>query len=220
MNDQGRGPEARRACFFRGFRRTRRGGVRPDIAAVDTPDVPVDEAVLVEPVAQAVEDLVERAVGRPSPEAVVDALPRAVALGHVAPGRPALEHPHHAVEGGAVVVPTPAGLRLGHQRPDQIPLPVGQLVSSLRWHPASCPEAGSVASIRKTPSPKITPGATRSCAKNRSRQTRPSSHARRKSAFVRTVAGASFGAAFFSKPDVVFGGLLGAWVGYDATPNR
>jgi hypothetical protein len=115
--------------FF--FRRPggRAGGA--DVGAVDAEQLGVDEAPFVEPQLQPLDNAVEQAAVAHPPEAVVDGLPGAEALGQVAPGGAGVEPPEDAVEHKAVVLPLAARLgRLrGEEGSEQLPLLVGEFVS-------------------------------------------------------------------------------------------
>lgn len=56
--------------------------------------------------------------------------PRTIALGHIPPGRPGPELPHDPVQDPAVIQPLAPSQRLGQQRPDELPLGIGQLMAT------------------------------------------------------------------------------------------
>src|SRR5438128_1486031 len=73
--------------------------------AVETPQIAVDEARLIELEQQSVKDLGPGAVLTPAVEAVVDGLPGAVTLRRVGPGGASMQVPKDAGNEGAVVLP-------------------------------------------------------------------------------------------------------------------
>jgi len=65
--------------------------------AIEAPQVAVDEAGLVQVQQQGIEDFGPGAVLAPAVEAVVDGLPRAIALGSVGPGGAGMQVPKYTV---------------------------------------------------------------------------------------------------------------------------
>src|SRR6516164_4099132 len=138
----------------------RPGGSRPGPidGGIDTPQVPLDEAAMIQPQQQGVEDLGPSAVLAPAVEAVVDGLPGAVALGGVLPGRAGVQVPEDAVDQRAVVLPRMAGLAVveavGEERFHPSPLLVGEVETITHgWPPSGnlpSRDKGSTFIIRKT----------------------------------------------------------------------
>src|SRR6185369_4727414 len=89
---------------------------RTHVRAVDAPQVPIDPAVLVQTHLQAMEDRIQRAIASPADEAVVNALPAAVALGHLTPLSAAVQNPEDPVERQTVVVPLTAAAAVARQQ--------------------------------------------------------------------------------------------------------
>lgn len=77
--------------------------VRMDVRAVLVDDAPIDTPVLVQAHMQGTQGPVEKPLARPSSVASVDRLPMPVAIRHVTPLRPGVEHPEHPVEECAVI---------------------------------------------------------------------------------------------------------------------
>src|SRR3954453_12502042 len=73
--------------------------------AVETPQLAIDEARLVELEQESVKDLGPGAVLAPTIEAVVDGLPGAVTFRRVGPGGASMQVPKNAVNEGAMVLP-------------------------------------------------------------------------------------------------------------------
>src|SRR4051794_23374255 len=123
------------AFFFRPGRRP----AGPDDGAIDTPEVVIDEALVVQLVQQRGDNVNPGAVLAPGVEAVPDGLPRPVTLGEVTPGGAGMQDPQDAVDDGAVVPGGPPGLTVvgwvGKQRRDPLPLPVRQFVAAHGWPP-------------------------------------------------------------------------------------
>src|SRR5262249_54151286 len=86
------------------------GGIdEPQLAAQLAAPLPVFEPVR--------EDPGPRAVTGPAPEATVNRLPRSVAIGDVAPGRPRVQSPGDAVEDTPVILPRSAApILMGRRR--------------------------------------------------------------------------------------------------------
>jgi hypothetical protein len=80
----------------------------PNHNAIDTPQIPVQDAVSIEPALQGLEDAVERTVFSIASEPAIHDLPGAIGLGQVAPGGTAAQPPRHAVEDGPVLLPLAA----------------------------------------------------------------------------------------------------------------
>lgn len=79
------------------------------------------------------DDAVERAVGAPASEALVDGLPGAEALGHVPPLGTGLHDPEHTVEHEPVVFPLASGpFGTLEEVGDAYPLTVGEGVTTRR----------------------------------------------------------------------------------------
>ena len=118
-----------------------------DARAVDVEPRPIDTAKFVDLQVQRFEDAIKNPFARPAVVTIKDTLEVSVARRHVAPRRAAVEHLEHAVEGGAVVVPSPAGSScFWHERLDPSPRRVGQVVTS---HP--CVSWGEATSSGFTP---------------------------------------------------------------------
>lgn len=69
---------------------------------------------------------VERPVRRPPAKTRMQRGPWTVTLGHIPPGRPGPELPHDPVQDPAVPPPH----RRGQQRPDELPLGIGQFMAT------------------------------------------------------------------------------------------
>ena len=111
------------------FPRARGDPMRPDGAAVDTPELPVEPAGGVEVALERLDDAVPQPLPGPAPEARVHRGPRPVALGEVAPRAPGRVAEEHAVEDEPVIpVVRPRGGLRGEQRRDAPPLRVGELM--------------------------------------------------------------------------------------------
>src|SRR5437764_7888875 len=115
--------------FF--FRRPGRRAGGPDGGAVDAEQVRVDQPGLAQPELEAPDDAVEQAGLAEGVEPVVDGLPGAEPIRQVPPRGAGVQPPEDAVEHGAVVPPLPARPdRPGREeRPQEVPLGVGQFVS-------------------------------------------------------------------------------------------
>jgi hypothetical protein len=109
--------------------RARGDAMRPDVAAVDAPESPVDLAGRVQLTLERREDAVPEPLARPASEARVHGRPRPVAVGEVAPLAPGRVAVEHAVEHRPVIpVVGPACLRRRQEGRDARPLCLGQLV--------------------------------------------------------------------------------------------
>src|SRR5262249_45887119 len=124
------------------------GAGSPNDGGIDQPQVTVDEALLVQPQQEGVEDLGPGAVLAPAVAAGVDRLRRAVAVGDVRPGGAGVQAPQDAVDDGAVVfprVPRPAAVvAVGEEGGDELPLGVGEFVAVHGWPPLGNRPAGQL----------------------------------------------------------------------------
>jgi len=103
--------------------------VGPDDGAVDGEQLEVDLAGVHLPCLQVLQNALPQAAARPAAEAVIDRLPRAEALGDVAPTAAVGEHPQDGVDHPPVVLPLAAALAVGWQKVlDLGPLFIGKLV--------------------------------------------------------------------------------------------
>ena len=102
--------------------------VGADDGAIDMVQVPVKAPLGVGVLLEAGQHGVEDAGALPQPEAAVDCLPGAIALGYVAPGGAGAQDPEHGAEHEPMVLggAPPPTLSLGQQGADALPLRIGQ----------------------------------------------------------------------------------------------
>src|SRR5262245_1780575 len=123
------------------FPRPGGGSAGADDGGVDKPQLAVDEAFIVQPEQQSVENLGPGAVLAPAVEAVVDGLPGSVTLRGVRPGSAGVQVPENAVDKGAMILPGVAGLAVmeavGEERLDEPPLLISEVVAVQHGTPPS-----------------------------------------------------------------------------------
>jgi hypothetical protein len=108
--------------------------------AIETPQIAVDEASLVELQQQSVQDLGPGAVLTPAVEAIVDGLPGAVTLRRVGPGSASMQVPKDAVNEGAMILPGMAPvavvITVVEKAGNALPLSIGEVKAVIhRWPP-------------------------------------------------------------------------------------
>src|SRR5262249_29090839 len=107
--------------------------------AIATPQVVIDETLVVQFVQQRGDKANPGAVSAPGVEAVPNGLPRPVTFGEVTPGGAGRQDPQDTVDDGAVVPGRPPRLAVvgwvGKQRRDPLPLPIRQFVAAHGWPP-------------------------------------------------------------------------------------
>src|SRR3954469_7341476 len=131
-------PPSRRgpvAFFFR----PRGGSARADDGAIDTPQVVIDEALVVQFVQQRGDDTNPGAVLAPRVEAVEHGLPRSVAFGEITPRGASVQDPEDTVDDDVLIVcrsPKFAVMgRVRKQGGNPSPLLIRELVATRDWPP-------------------------------------------------------------------------------------
>jgi hypothetical protein len=113
--------------------------VGADDAGIDTPEVALDETLLIQLQEQGVEDLGPGAVLAPGVEAIVDGFPGSVTFGSVRPRSAGVQMLEDAAHRNAVVLPRVTGtammITVGEERLNPLPLGVGEVIAIHGWPP-------------------------------------------------------------------------------------
>jgi len=113
--------------------------VGTDDGGIDAPQVAVDEALLVQPEQESIEDLGPGAILAPAVEAVVDGLPRPVPFRGVRPGRAGVEMPQDAIDQEPMIFPRASCptvvIAIGKEGSNLLPLSISKFVAVHGWPP-------------------------------------------------------------------------------------